>query len=183
MGRWRAAASLLLSRVAAAGAYKSSVPAKPPFHLHRPSASTSFHFRFLNSRPFSAIPSRVSVEANDYDSEPPCYAQSQSQAKEDEETGKIPVKAYFLCTSINLKSMQAENLSNVIPPSSRSSNYIALRFCENTEFGVWRYMVVFQYGSAVLFNVEDHEVDAYLDLVTRHASGLLPEMRKDGKFL
>ncbi|CAN6549222.1 unnamed protein product [Malus baccata var. baccata] len=183
MGRWRAAASLLLSRVAAAGAYKSSVPAKPPFHLHRPSASTSFHFRFLNSRPFSAIPSRVSVEANDYDSEPPFYAQSQSQAKEDEETGKIPVKAYFLCTSINLKSMQAENLSNVIPPSSRSSNYIALRFCdfpsENTEFGVWRYMVVFQYGSAVLFNVEDHEVDAYLDLVTRHASGLLPEMRKD----
>lgn len=31
--------------------------------------------------------------------------------------------------SINLKSIQAENLSNVVPATSRSSNYIALRFC------------------------------------------------------
>ena len=46
-----------------------------------------------------------------------------------------------------------------------------------------RYMVVFQYGSAVLFNIEDHEVESYLEIVLRHASGLLPEMRKDGKFL
>ena len=43
-------------------------------------------------------------------------------------------------------------------------------------------MVVFQYGSAVLFNVEDHEVESYLEIVRRHASGLLPEMRKDGMF-
>lgn len=45
-----------------------------------------------------------------------------------------------------------------------------------------RYMVVYQYGSAVLFNIEDHEVETYLELVKRHASGLLSEMRKDGKF-
>ncbi|CAL2231831.1 unnamed protein product [Prunus armeniaca] len=184
MGRWRAA-SLLLNHVATT-ASKSSVAAKPPFHLSRPS-SPIFCFHFVNSIPFSAIPSRVSIDTNDYDSEPPYYAHSQAQ--EDEETKKVPVKAYFLCTSINLKSMQAENLSNVIPPSSRSTNYIALRFCDfpsqNAELGVWgkpsycRYMVVFQYGSAVLFNVEDHEVGAYLDIVIRHASGLLPEMRKD----
>lgn len=31
--------------------------------------------------------------------------------------------------SIDLKSMQAENSRNVIPPTSRSSNSIALRFC------------------------------------------------------
>lgn len=43
------------------------------------------------------------------------------------------------------------------------------------------YIVVFQYGSIVLFNVRDHEVDGYLKIVERHASGLLPEMRKDGK--
>jgi uncharacterized Rmd1/YagE family protein len=42
-------------------------------------------------------------------------------------------------------------------------------------------MVVFQYGSIVLFNVREHEVDEYLNIVRRHASGLLPEMRKDGK--
>jgi hypothetical protein len=42
-------------------------------------------------------------------------------------------------------------------------------------------MVVFQYGSIVLFNVSDHEADGYLKIVEKHASGLLPEMRKDGK--
>jgi len=45
-------------------------------------------------------------------------------------------------------------------------------------------MVVFQYGSAVLLNVEDHEVDLFLNIARRHASGLLKEedMRKDGNF-
>jgi hypothetical protein len=33
----------------------------------------------------------------------------------------------------------------------------------------------------VLFNVSDHEADGYLKIVEKHASGLLPEMRKDGK--
>lgn len=42
-------------------------------------------------------------------------------------------------------------------------------------------MVVFQYGSIVLFNVPENEVDGYLKIVERHASGLLPEMRKDGE--
>ncbi|GFS45924.1 sporulation RMD1-like protein, putative [Actinidia rufa] len=41
------------------------------------------------------------------------------------------------------------------------------------------YMVVFQYGSIVLFNVHEHDVDGYLKIVEKHASGLLPEMRKD----
>lgn len=43
------------------------------------------------------------------------------------------------------------------------------------------YIVVFQYGSIVLFNVPDNEIDGYLSLVKTHASGILPEMRKDGK--
>lgn len=42
-------------------------------------------------------------------------------------------------------------------------------------------MVVFQYGSIVLFNVRDHEIDGYLKIVERHASGLLNEIRKDGE--
>lgn len=41
-------------------------------------------------------------------------------------------------------------------------------------------MVVFQYGSIVLFNARDNEVDGYLKIVGKHSSGLLPEMRKDG---
>ncbi|KAG6523723.1 hypothetical protein ZIOFF_013600 [Zingiber officinale] len=45
------------------------------------------------------------------------------------------------------------------------------------------YMLVFHYGSVVLFNVSDPEVDNYLKIVVEHASGLLPEMRKNGRFL
>ncbi|OMO81101.1 hypothetical protein COLO4_23761 [Corchorus olitorius] len=41
------------------------------------------------------------------------------------------------------------------------------------------FMVVFQYGSIVLFNVRENEVESYLKIVEKHASGLLPEMRKD----
>jgi hypothetical protein len=44
----------------------------------------------------------------------------------------------------------------------------------------YRYVVVFQHGSAVLFNIADHEAEHYLDIVRKHACGLLPEMRKDG---
>ncbi|KAK8974609.1 hypothetical protein V6N11_029315 [Hibiscus sabdariffa] len=35
------------------------------------------------------------------------------------------------------------------------------------------------YGSAVLFNIEDHEVERHLEMVRRHASRFLTEMRKD----
>ncbi|KAM0937458.1 hypothetical protein DsansV1_C25g0188691 [Dioscorea sansibarensis] len=108
---------------------------------------------------------------------------------EEEVVRYIPVKAYFLSTSIDLKGVQTENMSNVIPPNSRSSNYVALRYSdfppEIAEIGVkeednhCRYVVVFQYGSAVLFNIADHEAEEYLDIVRKHASGLLPEMRKD----
>lgn len=44
-------------------------------------------------------------------------------------------------------------------------------------------MVVYQYGSAVLFNMEEHEVESYLGIIKKHASGLLHEMRKDGQCL
>ncbi|KAJ6812150.1 uncharacterized protein M6B38_150100 [Iris pallida] len=113
--------------------------------------------------------------------------------EEEEEVARyIPVKAYFLSTSIDLKSMQAENSINVIPATSRSSNYVALHYSdyplditENQDNGLKdakdgsRYMVVFQYGSAVLFNIADHEAEEYLNVVRKYASGLLPEMRKD----
>ncbi|RVX06197.1 hypothetical protein CK203_027585 [Vitis vinifera] len=85
--------------------------------------------------------------------------------------------------------MQAEHWSNIVPPSSRSANYIVLRYYDfpseitgiggEDNVGCCHYMVVFQYGSAVLFNIVDNEVEAYLKIVRRYASGLLPEMRKD----
>ncbi|XP_020578362.1 uncharacterized protein LOC110023341 [Phalaenopsis equestris] len=109
------------------------------------------------------------------------------ESHEDEGTSRyIPVKAYFLSTSIDLKSIQTENVCYVIPPSSRSSNYVALRYSDypldigiNENGDNCRYVVVFQYGSVILFNIADHEAEQYLDLVRKHAHRLLPETRKD----
>ncbi|KAL0303056.1 UNVERIFIED_CONTAM: Sporulation protein RMD1 [Sesamum radiatum] len=104
-------------------------------------------------------------------------------------TTSIPVRAYFFSTSVDLRSLVEQNKQNFIPPSSRMTNYVVLRFgdLQPDPNGLGSslggndccYMVVFQYGSIVLFNVRDHEVDGYLKIVERHSSGLLPEMRKD----
>ncbi|KAJ9539940.1 hypothetical protein OSB04_026446 [Centaurea solstitialis] len=101
----------------------------------------------------------------------------------------IPVRAYFFSTSVDLRSLVDQYKSNFIPPTSRMTNYVVLRFGSTRPEAIGSgasisgsdccYMVVFQYGSIVLFNVRDHEIDGYLKIVERHASGLLPEMRKD----
>ncbi|KAI5575172.1 hypothetical protein BDE02_10G193100 [Populus trichocarpa] len=100
----------------------------------------------------------------------------------------IPVRAFFFSTSVDLKSVVEQNKQNFIPPTSRMTNYVVLRFGNLSQpsglgscisGSSCSYMVVFQYGSIVLFNVREHEVDEYLNIVRRHASGLLPEMRKD----
>ncbi|XP_009604653.1 protein RETARDED ROOT GROWTH-LIKE [Nicotiana tomentosiformis] len=101
----------------------------------------------------------------------------------------VPVRAFFFSTSVDLRSLVEKNKQNFIPPTSRMTNYVVLRFGDtkkapsalgaNLSGSDCCYMVVFQYGSIVLFNVSDHEVDGYLKIVERHASGLLPEMRKD----
>lgn len=112
------------------------------------------------------------------------------EVTQEDKTRLVPVKAYFPCTSINLKSLQSQNSFNVIPPTSRATNYVVLRYYdvkgdpEGFKTGVideshCHYMVVFQYGSIVLFNVSDHEADGYLKIVEKHAQGLLPDMRKD----
>ncbi|XP_065860523.1 protein RETARDED ROOT GROWTH, mitochondrial isoform X1 [Euphorbia lathyris] len=190
MGKWRASVSLLLNHI----------PRKTP-NLLSPNPYSRFPrilnpFRPLNHgvhifnlRSFSAIPSRVSVYSNDIDYESRDFTPDYTLGRrEDEEIVKIPVKAYFLCTSIDLKRIQAENFCNVVPPNSRSTNYIVLRYCDFPsqisalgvrEYISCRYMVVFQYGSAVLFNIEDPEVESYLEIIRKYASGLLPEMRKD----
>ncbi|XP_057530770.1 protein RETARDED ROOT GROWTH, mitochondrial-like [Amaranthus tricolor] len=182
MGRW--AAYRLLRRLPSLSK-PSSVPLYPSqFSL----LSSDPTIQFFPFKPFSSSASSSSTAlAHDFD-----YGfrdLSHFYVDEDRETAKIPVKAYFLSTSINLRSMQAENAGNVVPPTSRTSNYVTFRFCnlpsETMGLGVEnnaicnRYMVVFQYGSAVLFNVDDHEVDFFLNIARRHASGLLSELRKD----
>ncbi|CAN8299665.1 unnamed protein product [Cochlearia groenlandica] len=100
----------------------------------------------------------------------------------------LPVRAYFFSTSVDLKSLVEDNKLNFIPPTSRMTNYVVLKFGNHSDptgtggrisGSECIYMVVFQYGSIVLFNVREHEVDEYLKVVERHASGLLTDMKKD----
>ncbi|KAG9145646.1 hypothetical protein Leryth_018709 [Lithospermum erythrorhizon] len=106
----------------------------------------------------------------------------------DVDTVSIPVRAFFFSTRVDLRSLVEQNKQNFIPPTSRMTNYVVLKYTTNSEPHslVGRlsennscYMVVFQYGSIVLFNVQDVEVNGYLKIVEKHSSGLLPEMRKD----
>ncbi|KAI4351199.1 hypothetical protein L6164_005578 [Bauhinia variegata] len=108
---------------------------------------------------------------------------------EEDAKPSIPVRAYFFSTSVDLKRLVEQNKLNFVPPSSRMTNYVVLRFGNLSDTkGLGAsclsgnsccYMVVFQYGSIVLFNVPEHDVDGFLKIVQKHASGLLPEMRKD----
>ncbi|KAK6228126.1 hypothetical protein SCA6_000466 [Theobroma cacao] len=107
---------------------------------------------------------------------------------EEDTKRSIPVRAYFFSTSVDLRRLVEQNKQNFIPPTSRMTNYVVLKFGNLASSpgpsafisgSDSCFMVVFQYGSIVLFNVREHEVDEYLKIVEKHASGLLPEMRKD----
>ncbi|KAG2322684.1 hypothetical protein Bca52824_015897 [Brassica carinata] len=129
MGRWRAVAALLLRNQLVNSSKPSS--SSTPCLWKRP-AIASQASPFLNSRCFSAFPSPISIYNNDSDSgSGDVYQSYDFGTKEEEDKGKIPIKAYFLSTSIDLKGMQADNLCNVVPPTSRSTNSIALRFSDS----------------------------------------------------
>ncbi|KAI3896734.1 hypothetical protein MKW98_009587 [Papaver atlanticum] len=103
----------------------------------------------------------------------------------------IPVRAYFMFNRIDLKGLMDENQANLIPHTSGKSNYAVLKFGNATSEtpspdseatlsdSSHSYMVVFPYGSTVTFNMLDDEVDGYLEIIKRHASGL-PDTSKDG---
>ncbi|MCL7028447.1 hypothetical protein MKW94_006734 [Papaver nudicaule] len=103
----------------------------------------------------------------------------------------IPVRAYYKFNRINLKGLVAENKANLIPHASGDINYAVLKFGNaNSQTpspgseaklsgSSHSYMVVFQHGSTVMFNVLDGEVDGYMKIIERHASEL-PETSKDG---
>ncbi|XP_068636314.1 protein RETARDED ROOT GROWTH, mitochondrial-like [Aristolochia californica] len=156
------------------------------------SSSKSF-----NSYPGASVQALSSISSDHELEEPFASAEIDSyqnhllEVQQENQSRIIPVKAYFLSTSIDLRSLQNQNAYNVIPSTSRASSYIILKYCdfkgdpqelEEVDFGSKSnccYMVVFHYGSVVLFNVSDHEIDGYLKIVEKHASGLLSEMRKD----
>ncbi|CAN4122120.1 unnamed protein product [Withania somnifera] len=190
MGRWRAA-NFIARIVVTKSRSISQAPQIPSHKIYNFSSVSPHKIHFLNFRSFSAAPATYPqfVDDLEYKIDNNTLSLESKDDEEEEEIGKIPIKAYFLCTSIDLKRMQAENSRDVLPSSSRSPNHIAfrffnllptntlLRFGENTNG--CSYMVVFQYGSVVLFNVVEDEAEYYLQIVRRYASGLLREMKKD----
>jgi len=114
----------------------------------------------------------------------------------EEHTKYIPVKAFFLSTSVDLKSLQVEHFFDIVPHATRNANYAILKYSNTLQhhksnvavndieerresWSNGHYMVVFQYGSVVLFNIADHEEEGYLQIAKKYASGLLSEARKD----
>ncbi|KAI4368448.1 hypothetical protein MLD38_017004 [Melastoma candidum] len=189
MGRWRLP-PLLLGRLKKPSSSRSpsfssrslieSFPVPPP----PPRFPCSLCLPLGFFRRLSSVPRTAAVAADYVNLE-------ESDHEEPESSGEvsIPVKAYFLCTSVDLRRLQAENIRNVLPHTSRSSNYIALKYsafpspvavlgaCHKAS--KYSYMVVCQYGSVILFNIDDDDVETYLTIVKRHATGLLPQMWKD----
>ncbi|KAI3853148.1 hypothetical protein MKX03_004393 [Papaver bracteatum] len=94
-------------------------------------------------------------------------------------------RSFCSISSIDLKGLMAENQANLIQHTSGKTNYAVLKFGNATSEtpspdseatlsdSSHSYMVVFPYGSTVTFNMLDDEVDGYLEIIKRHASGLL----------
>ncbi|KAK6933278.1 protein of unknown function DUF155 [Dillenia turbinata] len=158
------------------------------FNPRNPNSVSSFNYVTVNG--VSSVSPAHTVEWN----ESPLACSEVGDGNCDDVTDNdaktsIPVRAYFFSTSVDLRSLVEQNKPNFIPPTSRMTNYVVLRFGDlksipsassaNLSGSNCSYMVVFQYGSIVLFNVWDHEADGYLKIIEKHASGLLPEMRKD----
>ncbi|BBN14543.1 required for meiotic nuclear division protein 1 [Marchantia polymorpha subsp. ruderalis] len=102
----------------------------------------------------------------------------------------IPVKAFYISRSVDLKALAREPFSEV----TTSRNNLIIRCADrpphspvtadNPEMACLgflkeRYMVAFQYGSVVFFNFGDHEEVESLDIVRKYCSDEFRETRKD----
>lgn len=99
MGRWRAVAALLLRNqiVNSSKRIESSVYVSSPCVSKHPAIGLAS--RLFDFRHFSAFPSPISIYNNDSDSgSSDVYQNYEFGTHEEEERGKIPVKAYFLST-------------------------------------------------------------------------------------
>lgn len=121
-----------------------------------------------------------------------CFSSTQTTSFADQscpkkQDVKIPVRAYFFNTSIDLKGLVNENEVNFIPSTTPATNNVVLRFGDtgssppgSLNNGGYSYMSVFPYGSIVLFNIPDHDINKYLNIVERHTSGF---PRKDNNYM
>ncbi|KDO44569.1 hypothetical protein CISIN_1g0164742mg, partial [Citrus sinensis] len=141
-----------------------------------------FHFDFSSSLVAHCITSASSAEPQvvvDWNDAVSCSevgdgANGSLEEEEEDPRTNIPVKAYFFSTSVDLRGLVDQNRQNFIPPTSRMTNYVVLKFgtlsnpsgllsslSQGTGASISGsdccFMVVFQYGSIVLFNVSEPE--------------------------
>ncbi|XP_057866095.1 protein RETARDED ROOT GROWTH, mitochondrial isoform X1 [Cryptomeria japonica] len=170
--------------------FKKNPLADNEFYRSSPAFTWRMPIRFCSSSPVTEMlewsKKWPSVDA---------YDESSIEAQYKNQGTYITVKAYLLGTSVDLKGLQMEPLFDVVPPSSRSANNVVLRVpssnmleysstkngleSRNESWSNHRHMVVFQYGSVVLFNFAEQEEEGYLQIVRKYASELLTETRKD----
>ncbi|KAJ4936176.1 hypothetical protein NE237_008288 [Protea cynaroides] len=120
-----------------------------PSSLHHLSITTTLNFQrsvlslilrprissFSSSRPgvfivrcFSSTPSIPTLDWNEPVSCSEVGDGYNSDMNEAETRPYIPVRAYFFSTSVDLRSLVDQNKANFIPPTSRMTNYVVLRF-------------------------------------------------------
>ncbi|KAI3433014.1 DUF155 domain-containing protein [Psidium guajava] len=209
MGRWRAASHLLARAANSSPKtiFFSAVSPRPLPLPPAPSRLSIFASSIL-ARPLSAVAARAYFDGDELgprlqDSGRPCL----SPIKDVDESENIPIKSYFLSTSACFLVWLLVVFSDpwfwqyrFEEPASRElrqcspchlsllqlhcpqifalpSDIRGLRAKERASH--CHYMVVCQYGSVILFNIEDHKIETYLKIVRRHASGLLPQTCKD----
>eukprot|EP01018_Ginkgo_biloba_P013214 Gb_00762 [translate_table: standard] len=106
-------------------------PGNPTFPLrglHPISAPTNYFITTARNSRFST--SNSAVGAADWTNKWP-VDESNLEDQHKEHGTYITVKAYLFGTSIDLKGLQSEHIFNIVPPSSRSANYVILRCADD----------------------------------------------------
>ncbi|KAL3681090.1 hypothetical protein R1sor_024046 [Riccia sorocarpa] len=130
------------------------------------------------------------VRLREYDSHNRSRSPPSPQSEAEPDDIFIPVKAFYISRSVDLKALAREPFAEVVT----SRNNLIIRCADrpphspvtadNPEmaclgFVKERYMVVFQYGSVVFFNFGDLEEVESLDKVRKYCSDEFRETRKD----
>ncbi|KAL2620903.1 hypothetical protein R1flu_001108 [Riccia fluitans] len=174
----------------------SARPAPVPFESFRNNAALGLKMMEVTATNYALAGAEEAVDWNhqrirlrEYDSHNrPRSPPSQSEAEPDDIF--IPVKAFYISRSVDLKALAREPFAEV----TSSRNNLIIRCADrpphspvtadNPEmaclgFVKERYMVAFQYGSVVFFNFGDLEEVESLDIVRKYCSDEFRETRKD----
>ncbi|KAH9331536.1 hypothetical protein KI387_003644, partial [Taxus chinensis] len=88
----------------------------------------SSHISFASS----SVPAMDEIEWNDSGGKKKVAVEMSRdfilEARHQQHSRYIPVKAFFLSTSVDLRSLQLEHVLDIVPPASRTANYVILKY-------------------------------------------------------